>query len=195
MEDSEDKTWTNIRCFLHLVWFLCTKGLGVYYVQSFLFSGCVKRKKKECCLSRMVIKPLGKNVGGCLLQICDFTSLDNGGHFYEWLKVLVISTKMHFSKFCDIFKEGWYKKWRENLKSDEDKENPTNSRVFLVIKLLTQPWAFESEWNNYMNKCIKFHSLSPNSVLTIICSQFIWSTLMAHWNMLLDGEVSNDAVF
>lgn len=31
----------------------------------------------------MVIKPLGKNVGGFLLQICDLTSLDDGEHFYE----------------------------------------------------------------------------------------------------------------
>lgn len=61
----------------------------------------------------MVIKPLGKNVGGFLLQICDITSLDKGEHFYGQgsmnNSVLEIFTKMHFSKFCGIYKEGWYK--------------------------------------------------------------------------------------
>lgn len=55
----------------------------------------------------MVIKPLGKNIGGFLLLICDLISLDDGEHFYG---VGELFTKMHFSKFCGIFKEGWFKK-------------------------------------------------------------------------------------
>lgn len=62
----------------------------------------------------MVIKPLGKTVGSLLL-ICDLTSLDNGDIFmgrgvYEQLDKFEIFTKMHFSTFCGIFKEGWYRK-------------------------------------------------------------------------------------
>lgn len=91
-----------------------------------------------------------------------------GGIWTTW-EVLEIFTKMHFSKFCGIFKEGWYKKRRENLK--EIKTLTINSRVFLAIKSLTQPWAFESEWNNYMNKCIK---LRPLSLLTVFSHYLQW---------------------
>jgi len=44
---------------------------------------------------------------------------------------------MHFSKFCGIFKEGWYKKMKRT--TEGDKEINHKSRVFLAIKSLTQP--------------------------------------------------------
>lgn len=98
-----------------------------------------------------------------------------GGIWTTW-KVLEIFTKMHFSKnFVAFLRKDGTKKWRENLKEIKKKKTLTiNSRVFLAIKSLTQPWAFESEWNNYMNKCIK---LRPLSLLTVFqsCSDLISS--------------------
>lgn len=63
----------------------------------------------------MVIKPLGKNVGGFFLQICDLTSLDSGEHFYGgYMNNLRsfgdINKNALFKLFCGIFKEGWLKK-------------------------------------------------------------------------------------
>lgn len=85
----------------------------------------------------------------------------------EQLEKFEIFTKMHFSKFCGIFKEGWYTMKRKS----GDKNINHKSRVFLAIKSLTQPWAFESEWNNYMNKCIKLRLLS---VLTVFYMQWMF---------------------
>lgn len=50
-----------------------------------------------------------------LVSCCKFVTsqaLTMGNIFmgvYEQLEKFEILTKMHFSKFCGIFKEGWYK--------------------------------------------------------------------------------------
>lgn len=60
-------------------------------------SGCVKRRE---CLNRMVIKPLGENVGGFLLLICDLTSLDDGEHFYGGRGVVNNLRRLRYSQKC-----------------------------------------------------------------------------------------------
>lgn len=65
-------------------------------------------------------KTFGEKIGGgFLLQICYLMRLDGGEHFYRGGGGYVsnssfqIFAKMHFSEFCGIFKEGWYKKMKK----------------------------------------------------------------------------------
>ena len=61
------------------------------------------------CVNRMVIKPLGKNVGCFLLHICDLTSLEDGEHFYGGkknnLKSLRYSRKCTFQTFVAFLRK------------------------------------------------------------------------------------------
>lgn len=118
------------------------KRFGSLLCSIFFVLWLCKKIKRECCLNSMVIKPLGKNVGGFLLQICDLTSLDDRGHFlwgvYEQLeKFWRYSQKCTFKSFVAFLRKDGTKMKR---KPEGGKKTLTiNSRVFLAIKPLTQP--------------------------------------------------------
>lgn len=62
----------------------------------------------------MVIKPLGKNVGGFLLRICALTSLDYGEHFYR-------GYMNNLRSFGDIHKNALFKSFVAFLRKDGTK--------------------------------------------------------------------------
>lgn len=75
------------------------------------------------------------------MQICDLTSLDDGGHFYRgYMNNLrsfgVIHRNALFKRFVAFLRKDGTKN-EENLK-EEKKTLTINSRVFLAIKSLTQ---------------------------------------------------------
>lgn len=130
---------------------------------------CKKQKTKKRLFEQDGYKTFGEKM--LVVSCCKFVTsqaLMTGNIFMRGIwttwKVLELFTKMHFSKFCGIFKDGTKMKRKPEGDSKKEKRkkniNHINSRVFLAIKSLTQPWAFESEWNNYMNKCVKMRSLS-----------------------------------